>query len=65
LLDEPVAGIDDVLVVSIREALTEAAAGGRFVLLAAHEHDLKRLGLDDRSPAIRLASERRVESEEV
>jgi len=58
LLDEPVAGIDDVLVVPIRDALAEAAARGRFVILTAHEHDLKRLGFGNTCSVIRLASVR-------
>jgi len=56
LLDEPAAGIDNVLVESIRDALVEAAALGKCVVLTAHEHDLKRLALSASCSVVRLAA---------
>ncbi len=42
LLDEPVAGVDDVLVNPLLESILEAARDGKLVLLTAHQHDLER-----------------------
>ena len=47
LFDEPIAGIDDALVVSIRDALVEGMLEGKLILLTAHKHDLERLAFDD------------------
>lgn len=45
LLDEPVAGVGDALVGPIREALLEANAQGKLIVMTAHQHDLERLAL--------------------
>lgn len=47
ILDEPVAGIDDTLAVLLGDAITEAAAEGRVVVMCAHVHDLERMKLAD------------------
>lgn len=55
LLDEPVAGIDDVLVRPIRDALVEARQAGTLILITAHKHDLARLRLEGPVTCINLA----------
>lgn len=55
LLDEPIAGVDDALVGPIREALLQAAADGKLVLVTAHRHDLKRLNLHGTTALLRLS----------
>lgn len=45
LLDEPVAGVDCALVGPIRDALLEACAQGRLIVMTSHQHDLERLAL--------------------
>jgi ATP-binding cassette subfamily C protein CydD len=52
LLDEPLTGIDDVLVSPVADAITEAHREGRIVLLTAHEHDLKRFKFQDEKVVI-------------
>ena len=47
LLDEPVAGVDDSLVNILRDVMEEARRQGRIIILTAHEHDCKRLGLEN------------------
>jgi ABC-type multidrug transport system fused ATPase/permease subunit len=54
LLDEPVAGVGDALVRPIREALLEANAQGRLILMTAHQHDLERLALGSMASVLQL-----------
>ena len=46
LLDEPIAGIDDSLVVILRDVIEDAQRKGRIIIMTAHEHDFERLGLE-------------------
>lgn len=57
LLDEPLAGIDDVLVSPVADAIIEAHREGRIVLLTAHEHDLKRFNFrNEKVVVVRLVA---------
>lgn len=46
LLDEPIAGVDDSLVTVLRDVIEDVHRQGRIIIMVAHEHDFKRLGLE-------------------
>lgn len=58
LLDEPFAGIDDALLVLLRPAISAALRAGSLVLVACHEHDIGRLGMEGRTYALPVSEPR-------